>query len=213
MESPLRCSSNPIDKASIQNYKLLKTIGKGLYSKVKLAASKTNGSRFYAIKIIKRHHVEKVSLDAFKQILVNEVTLLQKLNHPNIIQLVEYNCDGEIVVKSSGKTIQIYFIVLELVEQGDLFSYIKVQNTRGGFNEQFSRYYFKQLLSSIDYLHNTSGIVHRDLKPENILLNSHYDLKIADFGLSTNKEGKYGLGIHHSQVGTRMYQAPEILQK
>lgn len=48
--------------------------------------------------------------------MLNEVTLLQKLNHPNIIQLVEYNCDGEIVVKNSGKTIQIFFIVLELVE-------------------------------------------------------------------------------------------------
>jgi serine/threonine protein kinase len=53
-------------------------------------------------------------------------------------------------------------------------------------------------LSSIEYLHNEKGIVHRDLKPENILLNSKYDLKVADFGLSTNIEGKYGLGIHHS---------------
>ena len=88
--------------------------------------------------------------------------------------------------------------MLELVEQGDLFSYIKVQNSKGGFNEQFSRYYFKQLLSSIDYIHNVSGIVHRDLKPENILLNSRYDLKIADFGLSARKEGKSGFGIHYS---------------
>lgn len=75
--------------------------------------------------------------------MLNEVTLLQKMNHPNIIRLVEYNCDGETVTKPSGKTIQIYFIVLELVEQGDLFSYIKVQNSKGGFNERFSRYYFK----------------------------------------------------------------------
>jgi len=65
------------------------------------------------------------------------------MDHPNIIRLVEYNCNGEIVVKNSGKTIQIYFIVLELVEQGDLFSYIKVQNAKGGFSELFSRYYFK----------------------------------------------------------------------
>ena len=57
-----------------------------------------------------------MSLALFKQIMLNEVTLLQKLDHPNIIQLVEYNCDGEIVVKNSGKTIQIFFIVLELVE-------------------------------------------------------------------------------------------------
>ena len=60
--------------------------------------------------------MEKISLTMFKQILLNEVTLLQKMSHPNIIRLVEYNCNGEIVVKDSGKTIQIYFIVLELVE-------------------------------------------------------------------------------------------------
>ena len=63
----------------------MKTIGKGLYSKVKLAASKTHSNNFYAIKIIKRHDVEKVSLNIFKQILLNEVTLLQQLDHPNII--------------------------------------------------------------------------------------------------------------------------------
>jgi serine/threonine protein kinase len=52
----------------------------------------------------------------FRQILLNEVSLLQKMKHPNIIKLVEYNVNGEIVVKKNGKTIQIYFIVLELVE-------------------------------------------------------------------------------------------------
>jgi len=101
----LKLTNNPINKASITNYKLLKTIGCGLYSKVKLAASKNHSNQFYAIKIIKRHHVEKISLTMFKQILLNEVTLLQKMNHPNIIRLVEYNCNGEIVVKDSGKTI------------------------------------------------------------------------------------------------------------
>lgn len=60
-------------------------------------------------------------------------------------------------------------------------------------------------------MHNVSGIVHRDLKPENILLSGSYDLKIADFGLSTKKEGQYGHGIHYSAVGTRQYTAPEVL--
>lgn len=91
-----------------------------------------------------------------------------------------------------------FFIVLELVEQGDLFSFIKVKYKQGGFNERFARYYFSQLLSSIDYLHNIAGIVHRDLKPENLLLNQKYELKIGDFGLSSRKEGSYGLGIHYS---------------
>jgi len=64
------------------------------------------------------------------------------MNHPNIIKLVEYNCDGEIVIIPSGKAIQVFFIVLELVEQGDLFSFIKVRYKKGGFNERVARYYF-----------------------------------------------------------------------
>jgi len=170
---------------------------------VKLAKSLEN-NRFYAIKIIKRHKVERINLSAFKKILQNEVHLIQAMDHPNIIKLVEYNCEGERVVKANGKgETQVFFIVLELVEQGDLFSFIKVRYKKGGFNERFARYYFLQLLSAIEYLHDTAGIVHRDLKPENLLLNQKYELKIADFGLSSRKEGNYGLGIHYSQVGTR----------
>ena len=71
--------------------------------------------------------MENINLRAFKKILSNEVRLLQTLNHPHIIKLVDYNCDGEVLVKPSGKAIQVFFIVLELVEQGDLFSFIKVK--------------------------------------------------------------------------------------
>ena len=147
----------------------------------------------------------------FKQILSNEVQLLKSLKNPHIIRLIDYNTEGEIVQKQD-RTIEIYFIVLELVEQGDLFSLIqasceekkdKVQSK--GFTERFARFYFKQLLSSVDYLHNEAGIVHRDLKPENLLINDSYDLKIADFGLSARKDGQKGAGIHYSQVGTRQY--------
>lgn len=91
------------------------------------------------------------------------------------------------------------------MEFGDLFSFIKVKNETGGFSETFARHYFKQLLETISYLHKTAGIVHRDLKPENLLLNKHYNIKVADFGLSTHKEGPYGTGFHYSCVGTRQY--------
>jgi serine/threonine protein kinase len=66
-------------------------------------------------------------LAAFKKIIKNEVHLLETMKHPNIIKLVEYNYEGEIVIKPSGKAIQVFFIVLELVEQGDLFSFIKAK--------------------------------------------------------------------------------------
>ena len=142
-----------------------------------------------AVKIIKRHHVERINLRTFKKILLNEVHLLKKIRHENIIQLFDYNCEGENVITQSGKCIQIFFIVLELVEQGDLFSFIKIKNQTGGFSERYARYYFSQMLDAIEYLHSTASIVHRDLKPENLLLSHDYQLKIADFGLSARREG------------------------
>ena len=69
------------------------------------------------------------------------------------------------------------------------------------------------MLDAIEYLHQTAGVVHRDLKPENLLLSHDYKLKIADFGLSTRREGDQGAGIHYSSVGTRQYQAPEVLEQ
>jgi serine/threonine-protein kinase Chk1 len=132
---------------------------------------------------VKRHHVEKLNLLKFKQMLANEVSLLKDMDHPNVIKLFEYNLTGELVVKRSGKCIQIFFIVLELVEQGDLFDLI----SNGVFNEVIARFFFLQLVQAVTYLHETAGVCHRDLKPENVLLNSQHQIKIADFGLAINQ--------------------------
>lgn len=55
-------------------------------------------------------------MGAFKRILTNEVHLLETLDHPNIIKLVEYNTEGDILIRKNGKAIGVFFIVLELVE-------------------------------------------------------------------------------------------------
>ena len=125
--------------------------------------------RYHAIKIIKRHKVESVSLTRFKRVLENEVALLASMKHQNVIKLCEYNLSGELVVKPDGRCIQIFFIVLELVDHGDLFSIIE----SGNFSERLARYFFKQILDGVIYLHETAGVAHRDLKPENLLLNSN----------------------------------------
>ncbi|CDW73506.1 protein kinase domain containing protein [Stylonychia lemnae] len=176
-----------------------------------MLAKNIQTQKLYAIKIISKDDAEKVNLATFQRVLKNEVEILQKLNHQNIIKLVEFNLEGDIVFLENGKQILVFYIVLEFAEGGDLFEYLCVEGR--SFSEEVARYYFQQLIDAIEYLHNTQEIVHRDLKIENLLLDKDYQLKIADFGLSINKYGNYGLGVMFSRVGTRNYMAPELLEK
>jgi len=66
---------------------------------------------------------------------------LQRLNHQNIIKLVEFNLEGDIVYLENGKQILVFYIVLEFAEGGDLFEYLCVEGR--GFLEEVSRYYFQ----------------------------------------------------------------------
>ncbi len=126
-----------------------------------------------------------MGLETFRNVISNEVDILQRLNHSNIIKLVEYNLDGDFVYFSDGRKMLAFYMVLEFAEGGDLFECLCT--SVGGFSEEVALFYFHQLVNAIEYLHNTEEIVHRDLKIENILLDKDFQLKIADFGLSTNK--------------------------
>jgi len=69
-------------------------------------------------------------------------------------------------------------MVLDYVQGGMLLDFVMNQQR---FDERVCRYYFKQILQSLHYIHS-EGTAHRDLKPENILIDENYDVKIADFG-------------------------------
>ena len=111
--------------------------------------------------------------------------------------------------KASGTTKNVAYIVQEMITGGELFDYIA--NT-GAFTEEVCKYYFKQMLQGIHYIHSR-GFSHRDLKPENILLDKNYNVKIVDFGFACPLEGRDGSGINRSQIGTPGYMAPEIINK
>jgi serine/threonine protein kinase len=105
-------------------------------------------------------------------------TMAQVGAHPNIISLL----DVLELIQDSKTTL---FLVLELINGGELFDRLKSGAVQGR-SEDLSRRYFCQLISGLDYCHRR-GVVHRDLKPENLLLSDPSDsaiLKIADFGLS-----------------------------
>jgi len=111
--------------------------------------------------------------------------------------------------KAGGQSKSVAYIVQEMITGGELFDYIA--NT-GAFTEEVCKFYFKQLLQGIHYIHSR-GFSHRDLKPENILLDKDYNVKIVDFGFACPLEGRDGSGINRSQIGTPGYMAPEIIAK
>jgi len=96
--------------------------------------------------------------------------------------------------------------VLELVGGGELFDLVALG---GRLEEKYARFYFKQLMDGLNYLHE-SGYAHRDLKPENLMLDNNFNLKIADFGFAAPAQGRDGSGMLETQLGTASYMAPEI---
>ena len=98
------------------------------------------------------------------------------------------------------------YVALELVSGGELFDWV---SNSGAFSEPVCRYYFKQLLTGLNYMHS-AGVAHRDLKPENLMLNDKFVLKIADFGFAAPIEGRDKSGYLKTQLGTESYMAPEI---
>uniref|UniRef100_A0AAR5PEL6 Calcium/calmodulin-dependent protein kinase type 1 n=1 Tax=Dendroctonus ponderosae TaxID=77166 RepID=A0AAR5PEL6_DENPD len=182
---------NKEDKLAIEEkYNLKDVLGTGAFSTVKFAESKANPGEMYAVKII-----DKKALKGKEDSLENEIKVLRRLKHPNIVQLLETFEDKSRV-----------FLVMELVTGGELFDRIV---EKGSYTEKDASGLIRQVLEAVDYMHE-QGVVHRDLKPENLLYYSPDEdskIMISDFGLSKMEES----GIMATACGTPGYVAPEVL--
>ncbi|XP_053553389.1 MAP/microtubule affinity-regulating kinase 3 isoform X2 [Bombina bombina] len=177
------------DQPHIGNYRLLKTIGKGNFAKVKLARHILTG-REVAIKIIDKTQLNPTSL----QKLFREVRIMKILNHPNIVKLFE--------VIETEKTL---YLIMEYASGGEVFDYLVAH---GRMKEKEARSKFRQIVSAVQYCHQ-KHIVHRDLKAENLLLDADMNIKIADFGFSN--EFTVGNKLD-TFCGSPPYAAPELFQ-
>ena len=173
----------------LKDYILIKDIGEGNFGKVKLAKLKSTKEKF-AIKILDK---EKLKTQT-KSTLFNEIEIISRLNHKNIIH-VEKILDDE----------KNFYIIMEYCEKGELFDYI-VNKER--LNPAEASLFFYQLINGVEYIHK-QGFAHRDLKPENLLLTKEKILKIIDFGLCHDFDGENYLT---TKCGSPSYAAPEILK-
>uniref|UniRef100_A0AAQ4S452 MAP/microtubule affinity-regulating kinase 3 n=1 Tax=Gasterosteus aculeatus aculeatus TaxID=481459 RepID=A0AAQ4S452_GASAC len=186
---PGRGTSVADEQPHVGNYRLLKTIGKGNFAKVKLAKHTLTG-REVAIKIIDKTQLNPTSL----QKLFREVSVMKILNHPNIVKLFE--------VIETEKTL---YLVMEYASGGEVFDYLVAH---GRMKEKEARAKFRQIVSAVEYCHQ-KRIVHRDLKAENLLLDTDMNIKIADFGFSN----EFTLGSKlDTFCGSPPYAAPELFQ-
>ncbi|KAK6541590.1 hypothetical protein TWF694_007392 [Orbilia ellipsospora] len=102
-----------------------------------------------------------------------EIAVMKKLDHENLVNLIEVLDDPD------GDSL---YMVLEMCSKGVIMQ-VGIGENATPFAEDDCRYWFRDLMLGIEYLH-AQGIIHRDIKPDNLLLNHQNCLKIVDFGVS-----------------------------
>ena len=181
----------------LSKYNIGKTLGKGAYAIVKLVTDKVTKID-YAMKIYKKNEIkDKVR----KSCVNNEINILKKIQHENIIKLIEV-----IDLKDYILIIQELFLGISLGQYHK--KYWKTEDLTKK-KEKVYKIILTQIFSAFDYLHK-NHIAHLDIKMDNILINEKLDIKIIDFGFASF-EPKHSLNKFFG--GTPNYMSPEIILK
>ncbi|KAM3143579.1 hypothetical protein pb186bvf_004341 [Paramecium bursaria] len=163
-------------------------IGQGAYGKVYRATHRVT-KQVRAVKVINKGIIK------YKERLMNEITIMEQMDHPNVLRLFETFEDNENL-----------YMVLEICQGGDVFDKV-LEKGNMTVDESFKIYL--QFMRAVNY-YQGFNIVHRDLKPENFLFHTKNDLNtlnVIDFGIAKRVEGKL-----KTKSGTAYYVAPEVLE-
>ncbi|XP_046859999.1 serine/threonine-protein kinase PDIK1L-like [Xenia sp. Carnegie-2017] len=180
-----------------KKYKFVSELGDGAFGKVFLVNS-CEDRKNYALKKIKCETNDDL------EHVTEELKAMSRLEHPNIVKIVETVC------KQRDDFLADIYIILEYCSKGTL-----TQRLSKPYNEAKQIKWLKQLSEAVAYIHALS-LVHRDLKPDNILFSANDNVKVGDFGLardfvSAKREDETWLNYYmNSFCGTIFYMAPEV---
>uniref|UniRef100_A0A8C3J0Y8 Calcium/calmodulin dependent protein kinase kinase 1 n=1 Tax=Chrysemys picta bellii TaxID=8478 RepID=A0A8C3J0Y8_CHRPI len=203
-----------VRRPTIESNRIAISDSEGSYGVVKLAYNESD-DKYYAMKVLSKKKLLKqygfprrppprgskatsggqpkpmAPLDRVYQ----EIAILKKLDHINIVKLIE-------VLDDSAE--DNLYMVFDLLRKGPVMEV----PTDQPFTEEQARLYFKDIVLGIEYLHYQK-IIHRDIKPSNLLLGDDGHVKIADFGVSNQFEGNDAQ--LSSTAGTPAFMAPEAI--
>ena len=192
----------------LDEYSMQKFLGKGTFGEVYFTR-KINSPNLYATK-----RMDKAMVDdpKYNKYFINEISILKKLFHPNIIRIEDLK-----VTKSH------YYIIMEYCNGGSLMQCLNryKEKYHHPFTEEIVQYIMRQIISAVKYIHS-QRIIHRDLKLDNILVNflnmNDYEninlmkaqIKIIDFGFASTKDDT---NLFNTAIGSPLNMDPLILKK
>lgn len=186
---------NPITNAFnfpeeiLSKYDIIQEMGRGAFSIVYKIKSKADNTIYCLKKInIKKTPDRK-----------NEINILSKLNHQNLVKYITSYEDEEGI-----------YIIMEFCIFGDLYSLLHmVKKKKVYVNEEIIWDIAYQCLLGLEYLHSQQ-VIHRDIKLLNIFMSKNKIIKIGDMGMSKILSKK---DMKLSRVGTPLFLAPELIMK
>jgi len=189
------------DAKFVNQFQILKDLGKGSFGKVKLVKHRETGELF-AMKVLNKAVLRKKRMGSRNGIqdVEDEVRIMKTLSHPHLVRI------HEVIDSLDYHKI---FIRLDFMAGGQTMPTPADGGSTEPLPEPVARAYFRDLCEGLDYLHSR-GIVHRDIKPENLLRTAEGLVKIADFGTAfrLGSEGSKGDMLSRS-AGTPAFTAPE----
>ena len=177
-------------KVSIEDFELLKLLGKGAHGKVLLCEKKTGSRGLFAMKVLKKQHIiESNQLEHTKA----EKIILSHANHPFLVSL-----------QYAFQTEEKLYFVMEFMRGGELFQHLQRVKQ---FTETETKHIAACIVLALGHLHN-KDYIYRDLKPENVLMDRDGYCKLTDFGLAKFLKDS---DLTKTFCGTPEYLAPEVI--